>query len=91
MLGVVAQRHLCLRSNEASRDECYMTLSPTVTFSSADAYPYCSEASVPSCASRYGGLEDEGKFDCCKNKIESYKGVEQFVSCNNRQRAGINR
>jgi len=48
-----------------------------------EANAYCSEPSAPSCASNYGGFDDEWEFSRCKREMESYKDdVERFLQCN---------
>ncbi|MGO7836928.1 hypothetical protein [Rhizobium sp. WYCCWR10014] len=54
-----------------------------IAFSSSDASAYCSEPSAPSCASGYGGFDDEWDFTRCKREMESFKDdVERFMRCN---------
>ncbi|MEF3133026.1 hypothetical protein OS035_16325 [Rhizobium sp. 268] len=54
------------------------------TLSGSDVFAYCSEPSAPSCASSYGGFDDEWDFDRCKREMDSYKDdVERFIGCNN--------
>ncbi|MGO6875577.1 hypothetical protein ACCS85_27615 [Rhizobium ruizarguesonis] len=54
-----------------------------IAFSSSEAFAYCSEPSAPSCATGYGGFDDQWEFDRCKREMESFKGdVERFMRCN---------
>lgn len=49
---------------------------------SADAFAYCSEATAPSCAGRYGPFDDEWDFDRCKREMETYRSeIEGYRSC----------
>lgn len=55
-------------------------------FPPISAYAYCYEPSAPSCASTFGGFDDEWEFDRCKREMESYKAdVESYIDCNNQQ------
>jgi len=48
------------------------------------AFYYCTEPTVPSCASRYGSFDDEWEFDRCKREMKNYQSdVETFITCNN--------
>ncbi|MBB2678696.1 UNVERIFIED_ORG: hypothetical protein M2312_002199 [Rhizobium esperanzae] len=59
-------------------------LSAVTTLCFSEAFAYCSEPSAPSCASSFGGFDDEWEFDRCKREMESYKDdVERFIGCNN--------
>lgn len=59
-----------------------LSITIVVSFGSK-ANAYCSEPSAPSCASNYGGFDDEWEFSRCKREMESYKDdVERFLQCN---------
>ncbi|WP_161992788.1 hypothetical protein [Aureimonas leprariae] len=64
---------------------CAKTLTVVFAISAitpAVASTYCSEASAPSCASRYGPFDDEDDFERCKRQMDSYKSeVESYSEC----------
>lgn len=42
----------------------------------------CYQPDAPSCATGYGGFDDEDEFDSCKSEMESYQSdVEDYLSC----------